>query len=834
MHRNEGRLAANPEHPGVTAESEPVPGPLLLAVALTAATTLMLELLLTRVFDVVLLPNMAYMVITSAVFAYGLAGLYRTVRPLPDRESLHRAVARLTLLVATSSVLLLPMINILPFHSLFGAASIKEAVALGALYLALVVPFFLAGLTITTIFGRYAGGIRRLYAWDLAGAGVGCLAVVPLLPALGAGGLLFVIAALALVASALISRGRLWRLGAGLMAIVCAGVPFLLPPRALEFRQHVEKRGVAAAQRAGRIEFTRWDPISKIDVIPLPTGPASLGVRTWHIAYDGGTMSSHFYQFDGNYRRLRSAIEDGSPGVTRANFWQRGVLAAHYLKRDRGSRVLIIGSAGGQETKAALMYGAGRVDGVELDPSVVALGFGRYAPMIGYLFQDPRVTVRVAEGRSFLRSTDARYDIIQIFSNYTSSSIAIGTGALSPSYLQTVEAYREYFTHLAPGGLLQINSFAYPRMVTTAARAWRELGRSEFRRHVLVLNRVDEADALPTLLIKMSAWEASEVIELARFFAADSLEGKFSVSVNPVRDSGNFLPPIFFSGEYPESLDARLPYHAGPVTDDRPFFLLLRKRLARTAVDSARVVDPAMAALVNRAVKFGFIPSDYLHLVLTGLASLTFAACAIGVPLRYAPVGRTQWWGKAPLLQYFAALGAGFIILELVLIQLFMRLVGNPLHTFSVVIFVLLLGAGAGSFASESLGVRIERRWWWPFLGIVGYGLVLLLGHGVVFQAFLGEPIAIRVVVAGALLLPLGFFLGMPFPLGISLANRSPAGTVTWAWAINGVFTVGGGVAAAVLALLLGYRLTIAIGLLTYVAAAGLFSAARRKDSAGR
>jgi hypothetical protein len=131
-----------------------VPRTLLLGVALIAATTLMLELLLTRVFDVVLLPNTAYMVITCAVFAYGLAGLYVTVRPFPEQLSVDRVAAVLTLLVAGTSVLLLPAVNIIPFKGLpFNQGSWKrELVSFIAVYAALVVPFFLAGLTVTTVF----------------------------------------------------------------------------------------------------------------------------------------------------------------------------------------------------------------------------------------------------------------------------------------------------------------------------------------------------------------------------------------------------------------------------------------------------------------------------------------------------------------------------------------------------------------------------------------------------------------------------------------------------------------------------------------------------------
>jgi hypothetical protein len=113
-------VAANCSAPDVTETRAAMPRTLLLGVALTAATTLMLELLLTRVFDVVLLPSIAYMVITCAVFAYGLAGLYVTVRPLPEEQGVDQVAARFTLLVALASVLLLPAINIIPFERRFG------------------------------------------------------------------------------------------------------------------------------------------------------------------------------------------------------------------------------------------------------------------------------------------------------------------------------------------------------------------------------------------------------------------------------------------------------------------------------------------------------------------------------------------------------------------------------------------------------------------------------------------------------------------------------------------------------------------------------------------
>src|SRR5207249_3962659 len=128
---------------------------------------------------------------------------------------------------------------------------------------------------------------------------------------------------------------------------------------------------------------------------------------------------------------------------------------------------------------------------------------------------------------------------------------------------------------------------------------------------------------------------------------------------------------------------------------------------------------------------------------------LVFVLGSIAVPLRYAPIGKIHFEGRAPLLLYFACLGAGFIILELVLIQLFVRLVGPPLYSFCVVIFVLLLAAGLGSRASAALGIGPERRFTWPFAGILAAGTLLLLVHGPIFEAFLASPLSIRMLVAG-------------------------------------------------------------------------------------
>jgi spermidine synthase len=800
-----------------------------MGVACVSMAGLMTELLLMRVFDVILSPNMAYLIITCAMFAIGLSGIFVTLRPLAGVATARPRLALVAIALAGAALALLPLLNLLPFDfDRISDQPVRQTLAFLAMYLGLILPFFLVGLVFATVFSVHAHRIRRLYFWDLAGAATGAALVVPLVDDIGPGGLLFLSAALALLGSAAFALHRGWSRVAPVLALILVAVPLLHAPRYLDFRVHANKRGLTTAATLGQIEFTRWDPVSKIDVIPEPDatdaeGRLLRGTRK-HVAYDGGSQSTMIYPFDGDFSRLRAELTDS----LRRHFWQRGVVASHYLRRDSGRRVLIIGSAGGQETKAALLFGAGEVDAVEMVGAVVDLVRDRYAEYGGRLFSDPRVRVHVGEGRSFLRSGRHTYDIIQVFSNHTSSSIASGAGSMAPTYLQTVEAYREYFGHLTGDGILHINHHFYPRMITTAAAAWRSLGRDDFARHVVVYAQM-RPNFLPTLLIKMSPWTQTELDELHDWFEGWEGPVGYHRVEDPLDPDRRFLPDAVYSGDARalRPIAERADYWLSPSTDDRPFFNFLRRRLGRLSADPARLTNESTAMFLNSQLR-GFVPMDVIHLVVTSIVALFFALVFVLVPLHWAEAGRAPWPAKAGTLLYFSCLGAGFILLELVLINVFQHFVGSPLHTYTTVLFTMLLAAGVGSASSGRLAVSPESRWRLPFLGVIGYGSLLILAHRPLFDALIGFPTPARIAMAGAVLFPLGFFLGMPFPLGILAIEGRPRGAVAWAWGMNGLFTVVGGVLSGILSLLVGLRATLWLAIGLYGVAWVVFGRLRR------
>lgn len=782
-----------------------------------ALASLLLELVLIRVFDVLWYPNMAYMIITLAVFSFGLAGVYLSIKPIQLNEKTWLWLSIATLLMAVAAIGIHFVLNRVQFNYeqlVDPNLTLSLVRNFFVIYAVICAPFFLAGFVLSLVFSHYASQIRKLYFWDLIGAALGCLLLVPLLPKLGTIGILYVVAAFAVLSSCFFAKSKWWNIG-----VLTASTIFFVALTPLSplhwddeirtFRPHMDKRSYATLLPFK--EGTWWDPISKVDVIDyerLNEVQGSEYTFKW-IAYDGGSQTSYFYRFNGDLEQLRSEM----PGNAINHFWASYLAVSHYSKRDSNSEVLVIGSAGGQEIKAALTYGAGHVDAIELVGKVVELGKTTYNDYIGGIMNHPNVDARKGEGRSFLRSSDKKYDIIQINSNHTSSSIAAGSGSMQSAYLQTVDAYKEFFSHLNDDGILHINHHVYPRMVATAAQAWKEMGRGDFRQHVLVFEASGHHDNLPTFLTRMRPWTAQEIADIRQYLS------DFNFVVNPLQPQDSFLTDDFFTGSFPTELAAKVPYRILPPTDNKPFFNSLRKNFDTLPTEDANVfVNSSVSGLLNSQKSTG-LPTDVIHLIITAGAAILFAFVFTFVPLLFSKAGKIKWQGKGSFITYFSCLGLGFIVFELVFIQIFMKLIGYPLYTYTTVVFTFLFAAGVGSFASEKMALIEKRRPWVPFAGIVLSTLLLIVSQQWLFDQFLQFGTTVRILLSIVMIFPLAFFLGMPFPLGVLAIQNKPQGTIAWAWAFNGLFTVAGGIFCAIFAVYFGFAATMMVAVLAYVVA---------------
>src|SRR6202047_277276 len=156
---------------------------LLTGLALTSFAALLLELALTRLFSVVLFYHFAFLAISIALLGLGAGGVFAHLRKNQlARFETRSLVARLCSINALIVPVVLVVVLRIPVSLDISKANFLR---LTAIYLASAVPFFITGLEFSVVFARQAAHVSRLYAADLAGGALGCLAIVPLLNWLG-------------------------------------------------------------------------------------------------------------------------------------------------------------------------------------------------------------------------------------------------------------------------------------------------------------------------------------------------------------------------------------------------------------------------------------------------------------------------------------------------------------------------------------------------------------------------------------------------------------------------------------------------------------------------
>ncbi len=797
----------------------------MLAVALVSLASLLLELALTRLFSVVLFYHFAFFAISVALLGLGSGGVFAHVR----REWLERFDIRalgvrlcllnsIGILVSVEVVLHTPVsLEVTGYN--FGKLTI--------IYLAAAVPFFLTGLLFSVLFARSSGQIPYLYGADLAGGAAACLAVVPLLNLIGApNALLLASSCMALAAALWAGETRLRR-----MAYAVAAV-FVLLIAANYSGGIIDVIYAKGAYRDPKwVEYARWNAISRIEV------DTQFGGRYVVIDADATTAIMNVDPALWNQDGAPTPTHTGLPAKPGFN-WKKSLMAAApsvaNVLRPHGE-FAIIGPGGGVDVMRAVANGSPSVTGIEINPTIVNdVMRGRYAGYTFHLYDLPQVHIHVQDGRSYIRSSHEKYDVVQMTLVDTWASTAAGAFALSENNLYTIEAFREYFDHLKPDGMIAITRWEFKqprealRVVSQAMEALHQVGVTNPKYHFVVIadGNLDE-DGRPVLVLaKKSPFTATEYVLIETHLAANpnlvwlNPPEDFTASMSPFIQWVN--PPMSHSFDKPlppaaeafskliESNDPQrfaqdYAYNVSPVSDSAPFFFFTLK--------TRYVMQNILAGTghgMDWRINLGVVVLGML-LIISILAVLAFLVLPLALHRRRE--NDTHQTGIIALL-YFIAVGFGYILVEISLIQRFVLFLGHPTYALTVVVFLLLLSSGAGSVAA--------RRWIsgsnsvLPLLGLIA-GLILLnvLVLPWLLSIAIGLPFAFKLVLSGLVLAPLGFLMGMPFPTGLRLVT-----TVEWAWALNAAASVLGSVMAMIIAIHYGLTVTLVCAAVAYLLAA--------------
>ncbi len=776
---------------------------LLAGLALTSFSALLLELALTRLFSVVLFYHFAFLAISIALLGLGAGGVFAYL--LKNRLAGLGTRALAACLCMANSIVIVVVLEIVLHTRVALEVSGENFWHLTELYLAAAVPFFLTGLLFSIVFAREPRRIPRLYGADLCGGALACLAVVPLLNWVGGPNVILVAATVMAAAGAIWADARISRRTAALLAlalIALTGANY--SGRLIDI---VYAKGMF--RDPAWVEFARWNALSRVEVdrqgqakAIVIDADASTYIMNADLSHWQGTVWEH---------NLMSA----PPALA-------NVLRPH-------GEFAIIGPGGGVDVLRAVANGSPSVTGIEINPIIATtIMRERYADYSLHLYDRPDVHIHVTDGRSFLRSTPQHFDVVQMTLVDTWASTAAGAFALSENNLYTVEAFREYFEHLKPDGMVAITrwEFRHPRealrVVSVAMEALHRMGVANPARNFVVASQgaLDE-DGIPVVVLAKktpftTAEEAAVTAHFDRYSELDPLYLPSRPGQNPFSDLIASNNPYAFARGYA--------YNVAPVTDNAPFFFFTLK--AKQVLSEEGLRDG-----IDWKVNLGV-------LVLLLVLAISLVAVLAFLVLPLALKGGKARHSPLPLL-YFVSVGLGYIMVEIAFIQRFVLFLGHPTYALTVVIFLLMLSSGAGSLFSRLWLPRTDSGWV-PLLLVIVTLLADVFFLPSRLAALVGMDFGYRLVVSAVILIPLGFVMGMPFPTGLRAFAALPApeypsgdtagdNAVEWAWAMNAAASVLGSVSAMVIAIQFGLTVTLACGTAAYVLALLLMPSLRTK-----
>jgi spermidine synthase len=477
--------------------------------------------------------------------------------------------------------------------------------------------------------------------------------------------------------------------------------------------------------------------------------------------------------------------------------------------------VIVVGTGGGRDVLSALAFGQPHVTGVEINEGILDLVNRRFGDFTGHLDREPRVTFVNDEARSYIARSQERANIIQISLIDTWAATASGAFVLTESSLYTVEAWRSFLEHLAPNGILSVSRWYYAdrpgevyRMASLASTTLMQMGVSRPGDHYAIVRARPAAvssapDGIGTMLVSRDPLSAADLDAIE----AVAARMRFEVVQSPRHSADDTFAALADRARLHHAIAAHELNIAAP-TDDTPFFFHMLR--FRDIFNTARWRDQGI-------VRFNMTAVGLLGVLMATVVALT-AACIVFPWLMAASKDPALRNGARSHVTFFAAIGFGFMLVEMSQVQRLAIFLGHPVYSLSVVLFSLLVASGGGSLSTRDAAVNLRRA---------RVRMALLLTILIVFGALTPSAIhhyaaastPMRIAISVAILAPLGLFMGMAFPIGMARAMREKPALAPWLWAINGAASVCASVLAVVIALGAGISAAFWVGAACYALA---------------
>jgi len=791
----------------------------LFGIFLISTTTLALEISLSRYFAITRNYHFAFLVVSIAFLGYGISGscLASFRKWLFQNYDLWRS--RAALLYSLTILVCFIISNGLSFDLIELTWSPRKIFLFPLLYFLLAIPFFFAGTIISLTVAQFPEAIARVYFADLSGAALGTFLSLGLFSIKGDRGVFPLLALLPLGATFFfISKKQKITIIGSALGIIFGLILLAWTPNFLEFRLSPYKPLKVALRHPGaRILATKWNALSRVDLIKSPAVRYAPGLALFYenplppqvgISIDGQQISAITF-FSGHPEKQKNlAFLDHLPH-------------SFIYKIKLFPQVLLINPRAGLDLISAYFHQAASITAIEDNPLIIQLLQSHLPIFSNFLYQQPRIKLLVKHPRAALSQLKKQFQVIIFPFTDIFGAAATGLFGFRENYLYTQEAFHQNLNLLSSDGWI-VQSFYLlppPRQELRALATWIEVLEADgrFPQHHLLLLRTW---GTLTLFIKKSPIHKKEINAFKNFSEENSFDLVYYPGISPQEANRNnqFPEPIYF--RYTQSLlsfqrDKFLQeylFNLKPPTDDSPFFFNFFKwsRLKETYQAFGQKWLPFLEG--EGAVPFTLFQAA----IIAGLFIL--------LPFLFSS-SRKSNLRTSHVFGYFYLIGMSFMFIEITAIQKFILFLEHPVYSLAAILFMLLISTGIGSFFS----LKIERKW--PKLSpqkmLFGLSLLefsYLFWIKLLFSQGIHLAPIIKFCLAGITLFPLGFFMGLPFPLGIhQLKNFSPQ-KIAWAWAVNSFSSVINSILAIFLAFFIGYRGVWFLGGMGYLGAAFLLN----------
>ncbi len=745
---------------------------ILTSLFLLTAASLSLQVSLTRLFSFLFVQSYVYIIISISMAGLGFGAV--TAYFLKDRI-LHRV------LLAAAGIPVLMLIGLFLLNSL-STMLIPSLVCTFLLYASV-------GIMQIQIFQKSEIPVSQLYAADLIGASVGSLLSYAALNALGTIDVLYLTILILCIIFTIIYR-MFFPVRSVVTVLLISAAVLLVTSHTLGLGSRMfpdqdwQKEMTIMLDDPGsdaRITETSWTSFGRVDLVET-NNPL---FKTMFIDGASGTKMIQMEQGTVSRAVAESLL-----------FGYMGGLPLLIVGEDQKDRAVVIGSGGGIDVVTLLLAGYRQIDAVEINPDFIRIVKEQSEYTGGIYTDNPKVNVYLDEGRSFLRSASHRYDLILMGLPIIKSVRNLSNHALTENFLFTHQAFSDYLGALEDDGYLVIIAH-YPnelrRLFANAVRALQleyQITAAEASRNLVSIGD----DRNPVLIMKRSAFTNSELIGFETIVQNFPVAG--STTFIPGGDSGQNPgmlndPAMEGLSEGRLSLDQFIDASEEDiswVSDDSPFFY----QMTRGLPPELKLVGAVIPALM------------VLMIILF---------------LKQVPLHRGENSGNGRFLKFlsFGVIGFGYMLIEVAILQKFINFWRHQTLALSIVLAVILIASGLGSLLSSRL---TRNRGFVAVLGtIVVLHLLLLFGLESVLSSMERAAPSMKFLVTAAVVFPVFFFMGMPFPYLLKTSVDPHRGAVLYPWLMgfNSIATLSASILAMVLAMTLGYRSVHWAGLSFYV-----------------